>query len=74
MVSNRGQCVTRLVRTLIEVALTDEAERLTRIEQLIEQYRAAKQRRIVRRAIKLWRAIEADQRLAGFEAQPDRAH
>ena len=74
MVSNRGQCKLRLARTIMGVALTDEAERLTRIEQLIEQYRAAKQRRIVRRAIKLWRAIEADQRLAGFEAQPDRVH
>ena len=74
MLSNRGQCVVRLARTLIGLALTDDAERLTRIEQLIEQYRAAKQRRIVRRAIKLWRAIEADQRLAGFEAQPDRVH
>ena len=74
MVSNRGQCALRLARTIVQVALTDEAERHTRIEQLIEQYRAAKRRRILRRAIKLWRAVEADQRLAGFEAQPYRIH
>jgi hypothetical protein len=54
--------------------LTDEAERRTRIEQLIEQYRAAKQRRIVRLALRLWRATEADERLAEFEARADRIH
>ena len=61
-------------RDVAAIQLADEAERLTRIGQLIETYRAAKRRRILRRALKLWRATEVDQRLAEFEARPDRIH
>jgi hypothetical protein len=53
---------------------TGRAERLARIEQLIDEYRAVKRRRIVRRAMRLSRAAEAHQRLAKFEAQPERVH
>jgi hypothetical protein len=50
------------------------AERRARIEQLIEEYRAAKQRRLVRWAIKLWRDAEARQQFVELEAPPQRIH
>jgi hypothetical protein len=53
---------------------TKRAECLARIEQLIADYRAVKHRRMVRRAMRLWRAAEAYQRLAKLEAQPERVH
>ena len=53
---------------------TDRAERHARIEQLMERYRAAKQRRLVRLAMKLWRASEARQQIAQLDAPPDRIH
>jgi hypothetical protein len=53
---------------------SDRAARLTRIEQLIDEYRAAKQRRVVRRAMRLWRDAEARQRFAKFEEPPERVH
>ena len=53
---------------------TGAAERLARFEQLIEKYRAAKHRRIMRRAMKLWRASEARQRLCEIDAPADRIH
>jgi hypothetical protein len=53
---------------------TRRTERLVRINRLIDEYRAAKQRRIVRRAKRLWRAAEADRRVATFEAPPERVH
>jgi len=53
---------------------TDPAERLARIELLVDEYRLVKHRRIVRRAMKLRRAAEAHQRLAKFEAVPERVH
>jgi len=54
------------------IVRTDRPDYLARIERLIEAYDAAKRRRLVRRAIKLWRACEADRRLAEHEAQPER--
>jgi hypothetical protein len=53
---------------------TDAATRLARIEQLIEQYRERKRRQLLRRALKLWRKTEADQRLAILELPPERVH
>jgi hypothetical protein len=52
----------------------DAATPLARIEQLIEQYRAQKRRQLVRRALKLWRKAEADQRLATLKLPPERVH
>jgi hypothetical protein len=52
----------------------DAATQLARIEQLIEQYRQQKRRRDFRRALKLWRKTEVDQRLAIFELPPERVH
>jgi hypothetical protein len=53
---------------------TNRAERLARIDRLIDEYRSAKHRRILRRAMKLWRVAEANERLAQFEAPPERVH
>jgi hypothetical protein len=59
---------------VIVIDRTDRAAWLARIEQSIKEYRAARGRERLRRAIKLWRASEAHQRLAGFKAPPDRIH
>jgi hypothetical protein len=53
---------------------TYTAERLARIEQTIEEYRAAARHRLLQRAIKLWRRAEADRRLVELDAQPERIH
>ena len=53
---------------------TEPAERLARIEQLIEEYRAAKQRRLLQRAMRLWRSTAVRQQLAALEASPHRVH
>jgi hypothetical protein len=53
---------------------TDTAERLARIEQMIEEYRGAKERRLLQRAIKLWRKAEAYKQLVDLEAEPERVH
>ena len=52
----------------------DSAERLARIAQLIEEYRAAKQRRLLRRAVRLWRKTEARQRFVQLETPTHRVH
>jgi len=52
----------------------DAATQLARIEQLIERYREQKRRLLLRRALKLWRKTEADQRLAILELPPERVH
>ena len=56
----------------IEPSLT--AEQRARIEQMIEAYREAKQRRLLQRATDLWRKTEARQRPVKFEAPPERVH
>jgi hypothetical protein len=56
----------------IEPSLT--AEQRARIEQMIEAYRKAKERRLLQRATDLWRKTEAHQRLVKFEAPPERVH
>jgi hypothetical protein len=52
----------------------DPIERRARIEQLIERYRAAKQRRFLQRAMRLWRNAEARQQIVELEASPQRIH
>jgi hypothetical protein len=49
-------------------------ERLARIEHIIEAYRAAKQQRLLRLAIRRWRTTAARQRLEEFETRPQRVH
>ena len=53
---------------------TEAAEQRARIEQMIEEYREAKQRRLLQRATTLWRKTEAHQRLLALEAQAERVH
>lgn len=56
----------------IEPVLT--AEQRARIEQMIEAYGEAKNRRLLQRATNLMRKTEVHQRLVKFEAPPDRVH
>jgi len=53
---------------------TEWTERISRIEQMIDEYREAKRRRLVRRAIRLWRRTEARQQLIHLEAPSERVH
>ena len=48
--------------------------RRARIDQMIEHYRLAKQRRLMRRAMRLWRQAEVDHQLVRLEAPPERVH
>jgi hypothetical protein len=52
----------------------DTRSRLARVERMIEQYRRAKRRRLERRAIALWRKLEARQALGRFEQPLERVH
>ena len=52
----------------------DTRGRLARVERMIEQYRLAKRRRLERRAISLWRKLEARQALGRFEEPVERVH
>jgi hypothetical protein len=56
----------------IEPILT--AEQRARIEQMIEAYGDAKNRRLVQRATNLWRKAETRQRLVKFEVPSERVH
>jgi hypothetical protein len=49
-------------------------DRIARIERMIEHYREAKKRRLVRQAMTLWRQVEAQEKLRGFEKPPERVH
>ena len=49
-------------------------DRLARIERVIEHYRVEKKRRLLRRAIRLWRKLEAQQLILEFEKPFDRVH
>jgi hypothetical protein len=53
---------------------THAAEQRARIEQMIEEYREATERRLLQRAKTLWLNAEADQRFLAFEAQAERVH
>jgi hypothetical protein len=59
---------------VIRTDRTDEAERRARIDQLMEESRAAKHRRLLSRARKLWRSAEVLQQLIALEAPPERVH
>jgi hypothetical protein len=52
----------------------DAAGRLARIDRMIEEYREAKKRQVLRRAKKLWRRAESDQQLAELERPPTLIH
>ena len=52
----------------------DTRGRLARVERMIEQYRLAKQRRLERRAITLWKKFEARRALGRFEQPLERVH
>jgi len=53
---------------------SDTGDRLERIERMIEHYRLAKNRLLERRAIALWRKLEAQQALVELEKPPERIH
>ena len=53
---------------------TRAAEQRARVEQLIEAYRKASERRLLQRAMTMWLDAEADQRLLAFEAPEERVH
>ena len=48
--------------------------RPARIERMIEAYRLAKHRRLMRMAMKLWRQTATDQQLAKLDQRPDLIH
>jgi len=53
----------------------DIDERLARIEQMIEEFREAKQRElVVRRRLRLWRGAQARRQMVVLEAEPERIH
>jgi len=56
------------------IDLAESAERRARIEQLIQEYRAAKERRLLKRAVRLWRKTEARQGFVEIESSPQRVH
>jgi hypothetical protein len=49
-------------------------DRIAFIDRMIQQYRHAQKRRLVRQAISLWRKIEAHQRFLDCEKPLDRVH
>ncbi len=53
---------------------THAADQRARIEQMIEEYRQATERRLLQRAMTLWLNAEADQQFLAFEAQAERVH
>ena len=53
---------------------SDTGDRLERIERMIEHYRLAKNRLLERRAIALWRKLEAQQALVELEKPPESVH
>jgi hypothetical protein len=52
----------------------DTGDRPARIARMIESHRLEKLRRLQRRAITLWRRLEAHQALAEFEKPLERVH
>lgn len=53
---------------------TDATDRIAHLERLIEDYRQAKRRRLLERAMKLWRRLKAGQQRADLEWSPRRIH
>jgi hypothetical protein len=52
----------------------ESEQRRASIEQLIDDYRAARHRQLLERAIKLWRRAEAQQQLAQLDGQSEHVH
>jgi hypothetical protein len=52
----------------------DTGDRLARTERMIEHYRLAKKGRLQRRAIVLWRKLEARRAFVEFEKPLERIH
>jgi hypothetical protein len=50
------------------------AERRARIESLVAEYQAVKQRRLLRLAMRLWRRAQDRQRLVAPETPLERVH
>ena len=50
----------------------DTNERLARLERKIEEYHATTERQLLRRAIKLWRRAEAQQKLVNLGKERER--
>jgi hypothetical protein len=48
--------------------------RRARIELMIEVHRRARQRRLVRLALRIWRRTATEQQLARLDARPQRIH
>jgi hypothetical protein len=59
---------------VIPIDRTDRAAQVAHIDRWIEEYRAARRRQRLRRAIRLWRKAEVHQRLAPLEVRPARVH
>jgi hypothetical protein len=51
-----------------------DPERLARIERMIDEYQAAKERRFLQRAMKEWQNAEAQQTLLELDKPPERIH
>jgi hypothetical protein len=51
-----------------------DPERLARIEQMIDAYRATKERRSMQRAMREWENAEAHQTLVDLDKPPVRVH
>jgi hypothetical protein len=49
-------------------------DRLARISLMVALYGEAKHRRLLRRALKLWRRTEAHELTEKYESQPERVH
>ena len=59
---------------VVPIGHADTGDRLARIERMIEHYRLAKDRLLQRRAIAMWRKLEAQQALLEFEKPLERVH
>jgi hypothetical protein len=52
----------------------EQARRSVRFDRLIEYYRRVAQRRLLRRAMRLWRQAERQHQLEQLEAPPEQVH
>jgi hypothetical protein len=53
---------------------TDPRERIAHIIEMMEKYQAAKQVRMAKQALRIWRKLEADQTIMDLERLPERVH
>ena len=59
---------------MIPMDVAERCDRIVRLDRMMEQYRLAKKRRLVRQAMSLWRKIQAQQKVLDFEKPVDRVH